>query len=128
MKNHILVVDADLSLRNTYISALQAAGFSAAGAGSAQSAIRACELQIPDVVILELQLHSHSGVEFLHELRSYAEWQDIPVILHTLVAKQDLQGFDHAFKTLQVVGYAYKPETSLKKLVGLVGDIITVKT
>src|SRR5690606_29592146 len=52
---------------------------------NAQLAIHAVDEFSPDVVVLELQLAAHNGVEFLYELRSYADVQNIPVILHTYV-------------------------------------------
>lgn len=120
---HVLVVDADRQLRSVYISALEAAGFTAVGAVSAQAAVGQCESKLPNVIILELQLQGHSGVELLHELRSYPEWQHIPVILQTMVPRKALERFDDAFKTMGIVAYAYKPETSLKKLISLVKDL-----
>ncbi|MBA3758645.1 response regulator [Candidatus Saccharibacteria bacterium] len=123
---HVLVIDSDKALRNFYVSTIEVAGYTAVGAASAQSAIGSCEDHCPDVVVLELQLHGHSGVEFLHELRSYPEWQNIPVILHTVVPSKDLHGFEQALKNMRIVAYAYKPETSLKKLVSLIND--SVKT
>lgn len=124
----ILVIDADKRLRDTYVAALGSAGHSVVGAASAQASIAACEAREPDLILLELQLQGHSGVEFLHELRSYPEWQNIPVILHTMVPWTELKGFDHAFETLGITGYAYKPETTLKKLISLVNNSSPVRS
>ncbi len=124
---HVLIIEPDSSLRKTYSTALEKAGFSVAGTADAQKAIGLCETRAPDVIVLELQLRAHSGVEFLHELRSYTEWQSIPVILHTFVPFTQLAGFKNAFKTLKITDYAFKPETSLKKLVALVEDGVLVK-
>lgn len=120
----ILIVDADRTLSATFATYLEAQGASVGLAVSAQSAVLVCEEKTPDIIILELQLVGHSGVEFLHELRSYAEWQHIPVLLHTNIPERDLTGFDEAFETLGVVGYLYKPDTSLKKLHEKVQDMI----
>jgi CheY-like chemotaxis protein len=120
--SHVLILDSDKRLRDTYVAALEAAGHSVVGAASAQASIGACEDRQPDLILLELQLRGHSGVEFLHEFRSYPEWQKIPVVLHTMVPWNELKGFDHAFETLGITGYAYKPETTLKKLISLVNN------
>ena len=37
----------------------------------------------PDVIILDLMMPKMDGFEFLHELRSRPEWQDIPVVVVT---------------------------------------------
>lgn len=125
--SHILVIDADKRLRDTYIAALEMAGYSATGTASAQASIGACEDRAPDLILLELQLQGHSGVEFLHEFRSYPEWQSIPVVLHTMVPRADLRDFEQAFEAMGIKDYAYKPETSLKKLVSLVSDNLITK-
>lgn len=123
---HILLVDSDKILQSTYAQALVNAGHTVANSFSAQDAISKCEEKVPDLVLLELQLQGHSGVELLHELRSYPEWQNIPVILHTFVPPGAMQGYDEAFKHLKIIGYAYKPDTTLKKLVSLVGELTPV--
>lgn len=120
--SHVLIVDADRSLRSIAKKAFEAMGFTAAAVSSAEQAIAACEERCPDVIVLDLQLRGHSGVELLHELRSYAEWQQIPVVLYTGVPKSDLAGFDTAFAMAGIQAYCYKPETSLKKLIGVVQD------
>lgn len=121
---HVLIVDADKKLRDTSVVALESAGFTVAAAAGAQAAIGLCEAQMPAVVLLELQLQRHSGVEFLHEFRSYPEWQEVPVILYTVVPVAQLVQFDQAFKTLGIIAHAYKPETSLKQLISLIEDVL----
>jgi len=51
----------------------------------AQAAVHAADERQPDVVVIELQLPAHNGVEFLHEFRSYPEWQWIPVVVNTVL-------------------------------------------
>lgn len=123
---HILLVEPDRVLSNTYEEILKRAGLSVAKAVSAAGAVSLCEDQIPDLIVLELQLHGHSGVELLHELRSYPEWQHIPVLLHTYVPKQKLNKFEAAFKTMGIAGYAYKPTTSLSQFVRLIEEYAAV--
>jgi CheY-like chemotaxis protein len=123
----VLIVDADKVLRGSYSTILEGNGHYVAQAHSAQSALAACEKQTPDIIVLELQLQGHSGLEFLQELRTYPEWNDIPVLLHTFVPQGNLTNFEQAFKSYGIVDYAYKPETSLKKLVNLVEDTVALK-
>src|SRR5665213_2102299 len=79
----ILLIEPDRRLAETYAKALVAAGHKVTARAGAQSAITAADGAKPDLVILELQLIEHSGVEFLYEFRSYPEWQDIPVLIHS---------------------------------------------
>src|SRR5262245_28230032 len=80
---YILLVEPNKVLATTYRQVLQHMGHQVDHVAGAQAAIMAADAQTPDMVILELQLARHSGLEFLHEFRSYAEWQAIPVVVHT---------------------------------------------
>ncbi len=51
----------------------------------AQAAIHAADTCAPDIVIMELLLGLHNGVEFLQEFRSYSDWQHVPVLVITHV-------------------------------------------
>src|SRR5438309_2019280 len=84
MKN-ILLVEPDYILARIYSQALNRAGYKVTLASNAQMAITLADKKQPDLVILELQLIEHSGIEFLYEFRSYQEWQAIPVIINSHV-------------------------------------------
>ena len=116
--SHILLIEPNTLLARTYTEALEHAGHTVAHAAGAQAAVDAADSQTPDVVILELQLPQHSGIEFLHEFRSYGEWQHIPVIAHTMTSSTALT---EAAPTLQrdlgVRVILYKPQTTLHDLV-----------
>lgn len=117
----ILLIEPDAALARTYMQALQHAGFMVAHASSAQDAIDAADHTSPDIVVLELQLAVHDGVEFLHELRSHAEWQSIPVIVNTNLTPQALAPVQGAIAgDLGVVEVLYKPRTTLQQLISSV--------
>jgi hypothetical protein len=64
-----------------------------------------------------LKYVSHSEeIEFLYEFRSYPEWQDLPVVIFSHVAAEDLKDCLESMQHLNVVAYRYKPTTSLKDL------------
>jgi len=118
---HILLVEPDRLLAETYRQYLVEGGHDVVPCASAQAAILAADQQKPDVVILELQLIEHSGIEFLYEFRSYPEWQGVPVIVQTHVPPNE---FAHHGELLQhelgVGAYLYKPLTSLGSLLAAV--------
>jgi two-component system chemotaxis response regulator CheY len=117
----ILLIEPDAALARTYMQALQHAGFAPTHVSNAQDAIDAADHTTPDAVILELQLAVHDGVEFLHELRSHAEWQSIPVIINTNLTPQALAPVQGALAgDLGVVEVLYKPRTSLQQLISSV--------
>jgi len=116
--NSVLLIEPDHVLAKIYKQAIEADGTSAVTTvSSAQSAIMAADQQKPDLVILELQLIEHSGVEFLYEFRSYTEWQTIPILVQTLVPFGEFRDNWHLLQDeLGVSAYLYKPHTSLRQL------------
>lgn len=122
---HILLIEPDLLLARNYYDALKTAGYIVTAVPSAQAAILAADEAKPDAVIVELQLVGHSGVEFLYEFRSYADWQTVPLIVHTHVPPSEFAGArDLLMKELGTHTYLYKPHTSLRKLLGAVHEAV----
>ena len=121
--SHILLVEPNTLLAETYTQALRHAGHSVAHATGAQGGIDAADKQMPDVVILELQLPRHNGIEFLHEFRTYAEWSDVPVVVNTLVQPGSLMLSKAPLKRdLGVVEFLYKPRTTLHDIIRVVRE------
>lgn len=113
----VLIVEPSRPLAQTYGAALEAAGHDVLMCTTAQQAVLAADDMKPEVVVLELQLVGHSGLEFLYEFRSYADWQHTPVIIHSMVPPSEFAGAqDILIHELGVHSYLYKPQTSLKKL------------
>ena len=121
----VLLIEPDRPLAKTYEAALKRDGHKVRSVPSAQEAIQDADKYSPDAVVLELQLIGHSGVEFLYEFRSYTDWQDIPVLIHTIVPYLEIEnGWDILSKQLGVMDYKYKPTTNLNSLVASVNQII----
>lgn len=122
---HVLLIEPNPILATTYRQALQHAGHTVAYALTAQRAIQEADARTPDVVVLELQLPVHGGVEFLHEFRSYYEWQHIPAILHTFTTLSSSAPVQEAMATdLGVCKVLYKPQTSLQQLIRAVQSAV----
>jgi CheY-like chemotaxis protein len=113
---HVLLVEPDKVQARTYVAALERVGHSIAHATGAQSAVQAADAQTPDIVVLELQLPGHNGVEFLYEFRSYPEWLRVPVLLHTFTPPHELSFAATLQKELGVRRILYKPTTTLADL------------
>jgi DNA-binding response OmpR family regulator len=112
----VLLMEPDRLLAASYSAALMQAGHLVIVQPDAQEAIRSLDQEPVDLVILEIQLAGHNGVEFLHEMRSYPEWDQIPVLLHTMV-RPDHAGLGRPYwHQLGIAAYLYKPQTSLKQL------------
>lgn len=113
----ILLIEPDKLLADIYQKALKQAGHKVDWVADAQAAIHSIDKKRPDLIILEVQLGAHNGVEFLYELRSYGEWSAIPVIVLSRLSQEDI-GLSSAVKSnLGIVGYFYKPSTNLAGLV-----------
>lgn len=116
--SNVLLIEPNTLLAKSYIQALQHAGHTVAHVTGAQAAINAADKQTPDVVIVEIQLPQHSGIEFLHEFRSYAEWIHVPVVVNTALSPARMMLAKHPLKRdLGVLDILYKPRTSLQDLV-----------
>lgn len=112
----VLIIEPDYHLALSYQQALKAEGINADVAYSGQDAITAIDTMKPQLICLELHLPQHNGIEFLYELRSYPEWEHIPIVLLTFVSQTDL-GFDKALQEqLGIERYFYKPRTELRQL------------
>ena len=123
---HVLLIEPDKVLAGTYQSVLQQSGHQVIVAVSAQEAVHMADQQKPDVVVLEMELARHNGVEFLYEFRSYHEWLDVPVIIHSFVAPTELAAATTLQGELGVVCVLYKPATSLSQLCSAVRQAVPV--
>lgn len=122
----ILLLEPDKLLAQAYRGSLEAAGHQVYWQRDAAAALPVLDDHPIELVVLELQLAKHNGVELLYEMRSYPDWDHIPVLLHTMVPPTHT-GLGRAFwDELGVVEYRYKPQTSLKQLVQSVNRQLAV--
>jgi response regulator RpfG family c-di-GMP phosphodiesterase len=114
---NVLLLEPDKILAKAYAQALDDQGYNVLVSNSAQSAIMVADQQKPDVVIIEIQLVEHSGIEFLYELRSYYDWQDIPVIINSFVPSHEFNNSQKTLKDiLKVKHYHNKSQTTITDL------------
>ena len=125
---HVLLIEPDRVLAETYLRALQSAGHTVVACAGAQAAIMAADQTPPALVILELQLVGHSGIEFLYEFRSYTEWQPIPIIIQTSVPPAEFNDSRRVLHDeLNVSDYLYKPQANLGHLLEMVSQHLPVR-
>jgi len=118
----VLLIEPDLLQAKTLAAAVRHEGYEAIYAFSAQSAIQAADEHDPDIIVMELQLPGHNGIEFLYEFRSYPEWLHVPVIFYTFVPAHEFDGFKDLEPLLGVKRILYKPTTSLAMLCSILGQ------
>lgn len=89
-----------------------------------QSAINAADRLHPDIVVLDLSLGAHNGIEFLYEFRSYPEWLSVPVVLFTSHGKHELEGLEQAFSELGVAAILHKPLAKISHLADQIQNLV----
>ena len=80
-QKRILVLDDDPSLRHMLQVVLEQDGHAVVAAGDVRSALAQCEVQIPDLMIVDLMLPIEDGEAFLHEFRRRWKQEVVPVIV-----------------------------------------------
>jgi DNA-binding response OmpR family regulator len=122
--SRILLIEPDAILAKTYAMALDLAGHTVDVTHDAQTAIYVADHNQPDLVLLEIQLTGHSGVEFLYEFRSYPDWRNIPVIIISNIPEKEFNpSRSLLFGELKVEQYYYKPRLSLKRLQTVAAEV-----
>lgn len=113
---HILLIEPSRLLAEQYCRFFEQRGHSVSWRQDAQGGVVAADECKPDIVIVELLLAGHSGVEFLYEFRSYADWLNVPALFLSNVRRESAGLKPDVLEQLGVSAYLYKPETSLRKL------------
>jgi DNA-binding response OmpR family regulator len=79
----ILIVEDDPDLRELLEYELAQEGFDVDATGLGAEALRLCQRQTPDLVLLDLMLPDYSGIEICLALRRSPETAEVPVIFLT---------------------------------------------
>jgi CheY-like chemotaxis protein len=93
----ILIVEDDDWLAEQYVRLLTSVGFKAVVALHALVAINLVDEINPDAIVLDVLLTGSTAFALLHELQSYGDTGDIPIILCTNLASdlfiKDLESY-----------------------------------
>ncbi len=123
--SYVLLLEPNTLLAQTYTQLLVHAGLQVTHVTSAQEAINAADTRTPSLVVLELQLPGHSGIEFLQEFRSYNEWLGVPAVVNTLITPSRMAALQEPLhRDLGVRAVLYKPQASLSELLQTVREYL----
>jgi len=86
----ILVVDDEQDVRDYLSMVLEDAGFKIMTAEDGNQALERLKEQVPDFISLDLVMPGRSGMRFLREMRRHREWANIPFVVVTAHAHDDL--------------------------------------
>jgi DNA-binding response OmpR family regulator len=120
----VLLVEPDIILGKTYRDSLVASDHKVTWCRTAQAAIGSTEKLLPDIVVLELQLPMHNGIEFLYEFRSYHDLRHIPVVVLSQVQPAQRAISSVLWDQLGIVAYHYKPFTRLADLARTIDSVM----
>ena len=87
----ILIVDDEELIRMLYADELQEEGYGVITCGEGSKLMDLIEMESPDVVVLDIQLGEHNGLDLLQDIRN--TYYNLPVILCTAYSpyKYDLK-------------------------------------
>ncbi len=129
----ILVVDDELDVREFIAACLEDAGFQVETAEDGLDALNKIQVLIPDLITLDMVMPRKSGISFMRMLRRNREWQEIPVIVITARARDEVVSED--FKELIVAFEAkQRPRHIIEKpiiptrLVETISEILSVQS
>ena len=117
---HILLLEPDRKTAQTAAAYLDA-HHTVTAVSTAQAAIHALDDDTIDLVVMELSLPEHNGIEFLYELRSYADLRTKPVILFCMNAVRPAEA-EQLVTQLGVLAICQKGFTTLKQLTKIIED------
>jgi DNA-binding response OmpR family regulator len=123
----ILLIEPDKLLGDIYKKALKKQGLKIELCNSAQMSVNSLDRHTPKLIILEIQLAEHNGIEFLYELRSHQDWKYIPVIINSLIPAEEIGLNADLQKELGIETVLYKPRTKLGELLEYANRSIKVK-
>jgi DNA-binding response OmpR family regulator len=120
----ILLVEDDQFLSDLYLGVLVQAGYSTQVASDAQIAIDLLDEYGADLIILDLLLPGHNGIEVLQELQSHSDWQKIPVVILSSQPQTVLKLTTQQLADYGVVKYLYKPHTIPETLLDEIKELL----
>src|SRR3989339_989274 len=80
MLNKILLVDDEADIINIVTFSLQKAGYSVLVAGTGIEALEKAVTELPDLILLDINLPQMTGYEVCSRLKSAEETKNIPVV------------------------------------------------
>jgi CheY-like chemotaxis protein len=130
-EKRILVVDDEPDVRDFLCTCLEDAGFQVEVAVDGYEALNKIEQHPPDLITLDLVMPRISGIKMMRKLRRDARWQQIPIIIVTAHARDELGQDD--VKELYAEEVQLAPKHILEKpitpskLVMAIAEILSVE-
>jgi len=117
----VLIVDDDPEVRAAIDHALQAEGALTQYCGDGNSAVRICEADPPDLVVLDMMLPKRSGFLVLDRIKKI---ENAPVVI--MVTANEGRRHQQYAETLGVDGYILKP-VRLERLITMARELLDAR-
>ena len=118
----ILVVDDEEDIQKLLKIRLEQESFAVITAGDGEAGIKAAELEMPDLIILDIMMPKMDGYTCLKEIRKIQKIKDTPILM--LSGKEEEKVRD-LFAFQKISGYMEKP-FELDDLVSKIKEILKI--
>ncbi len=88
--SYALIVEDDRWLGESYQKTLERAGVRTALVQSGYEAMDVIDAEVPSVIVADIMLDGHTTFTLFHELQSYDDTKDIPIIICSGVVDRSL--------------------------------------
>lgn len=122
-KRKILIVEDDKSLITLLTAALKDDNYEILTAEDGKAALKTAREQLPDLILLDLEMPGMKGLEVLKELRNYEKTRDIRVIILTNIG--DVASIEEAMES-SVFTYLTKSDWELEDIVKKVKEALNI--
>lgn len=121
MKQHILVIEDELSLSQALCDNLELCGFSVEAAFDGEDALERVHKRIPSLILTDLLIPKIDGFDVISQIKKNDLFKDVPIIVLS-----NLDGIDAKIRVMSmgVNHYLIKSENSLLKIMNLVRECI----
>ncbi|MCA9348457.1 response regulator [Candidatus Saccharibacteria bacterium] len=119
----VLILDSDAIIAGALRKKFIDSGFEVVVCDDAQDAILQIDSRAPSVIVLEIANRQNSGVDFLYELRSYIDWQFLPVIVYTRFSETDKSVLADGLTDVGVSAILRKADVTVGRLVEIASDM-----
>jgi len=102
----ILIVDDEEDIQKLLKIRLEQEGFIVLVAGDGEKGIKAAELEMPDLVILDIMMPKIDGYSCLKEIRRIQKTRDIPILMMSGKEEEKVRDL---FAFQKISGYLEKP-------------------
>ncbi|MBT5435085.1 MAG: response regulator [Alphaproteobacteria bacterium] len=120
----VLVVDDEEDVRTSLRDLLEAQGIAVALAADGLEALASIRENVPDLVVLDLNMPNLNGFETITAIRDNEAWSSLPIIV---VTSQDLTADERKFLTARTSGYTRKGEFDPDLFIEHLGKVFSAR-